>query len=291
MRVFITGATGFIGSAVVKELLGAGYQVLGMSRSEAGAKSLSAMGAQVHPGALEDLDSLRSGAAGADAVIHLAFIHDFSKFQENCLIDQRAIEALGAALAGSDRPLIVSAGTGLISPGKPATEDMDLPPHSPIPRVSEQAALALKGVRAFGHPPAPGARHRQARTRQLFHSRGPRKRRIRLRRRRTKPLAGRHVLDVAHLYRLVLEKNEPGAKYHAVAEEGVRTCAIAEAIGQGLKIPVISISPDQAPAHFGFLAPFASLDIPASSAITRQKLGWNPTGPGMIADLEAMRYV
>lgn len=293
MRVFVTGATGFIGLPVVKELIAAGHKVLGMARSEAGAKSLTAAGAEVHHGSLEDLDSLRQGASASDAVIHLAFIHDFSKFKENCEIDQRAIEALGTTLAGTERPLIVTSGIGgLTAPGQLATEDMVLPPDSPFPRVSEQTALALlsKGVRASVmrlpqvHDPVKQGlvTYAIALAREKGVSAYVGEGRNRW------PAA--HVLDVARLYRLALEKNEPGAKYHAVGEEGIPMREIAEVIGRGLKVPVKSISPEEAPAHFGWLGRFAGLDMPASSAKTQQRLGWHPTGPGLIADLQQMRY-
>ena len=291
MRIFVTGATGFIGSAVVPELIKAGHQVLGLTRSDAGAKSLMAAGVQVHRGELNDLESLRKGAAMSDGIIHLAFIHDFSKFQENCEIDRRAIEALGSVLAGSNRPLIVTTGTaGLGAPGQLATEDMDVPPNFPYPRVSEQTALSLKGVKASlvrlpqVHDPV-----KQGLVTYLIAIA------------REKGVSayvweGRNrwsaaaVSDVARLYKLVLEKNEFGAKYHAVAEEGVSMRDISEAIGRGLKIPVKSVSPAEAQSHFGWLAMFATHDLLASSAITRKKLGWNPTGPGLIADLDQMRY-
>jgi nucleoside-diphosphate-sugar epimerase len=291
MRVFVTGATGFIGSAVVPELIKAGHQVLGLTRSDAGAKALTAAGAQVHRGQLTDLESLRKGAAISDGVIHLAFIHDFSKFQESCEIDGKAIEVLGSVLAGSSRPLIVTSGVaGVAKPGELATEDMDVPPNFPLPRVSEQTALSLKGVKASVvrlpqvHDPVKQglvtyfiALAREKGVSAYVGEGGNR-------------WAAAPVLDVARLYRLVLEKNEAGAKYHAVAEEGVPMRDIAEAIGRGLKIPVKSVSPEEAQSHFGWLARFATHDLQASSAITRKKLGWNPTGPGLIADLEQMRY-
>jgi nucleoside-diphosphate-sugar epimerase len=293
MRVFVTGATGFVGSAVVKELLGAGHQVLGMARTQAGAKSLAAMGAQVHEGTLQDLGALRSGAAASDAVIHLAFIHDFSKFLENCEIDRVAIEAIGAVLAGSDRPLIVTAGVaGLAGPGQLATEDSVIPPNYPIPRVSEQTALALipSGVSAaVMRLPQVHDTVKQglvtylvalAREKGLSAYVGEGRNRW----------AAAHISDVARLYRLALEKHEPGACWHAVAEEGVHVRDIAEIIGRGLKLPVKSLSPEQAPAHFGFLSAFAAHDLAASSVKTQQKLGWHPTGPGLIADLEKMDY-
>jgi nucleoside-diphosphate-sugar epimerase len=292
MRIFVTGATGFIGSAIVPELIKAGHQVLGFTRSDVGAQSLIAAGAEVHRGSLQDLESLRTGAAMSDGVIHCAFIHDFSKFQENCEIDKRAIEALGSVLAGSDRPLIVTSGTaGLAAPGQVATEDHVLPPDSPFPRVSEQAALSLKGVNAsVMRLPQVHNTLKQglvtyaiavARERGVSAYVGEGRNRW----------AAAHVSDVARLYRLALEKHEAGAKYHAVAEEGVAMRDVAETIGRGLKVPVVSLSPEKAAIHFGWLAMFAGLDIPASGAQTQQRLGWRPTGPGLIADLEQMNYL
>jgi nucleoside-diphosphate-sugar epimerase len=291
MRVFVTGATGFIGSAVVPELLKAGHQVLGLTRSDAGAKALAAAGAEVYRGSLEDQESLRRGAADSDGVIHLAFIHDYSKFKENCEIDKRAIEALGSVLAGSDRPLIVASGTGgLSAPGQVATEEHVVPAKSPFPRVSEQTALSLKGVSAsIMRLPQVHDTVKQglvtyaiavAREKGVSAYVGNGANRW--------PAA--HISDVGHLYRLALEKHEAGAKYHAVAEEGVPLREIAEVIGRGLKVPVKSIRPEEAPAHFGWLGMFASLDFPASSTITREKLGWHPTGPRLIADLIRMNY-
>ena len=291
-RIFVTGATGFIGIPVVKELITAGHKVLGMARSDEGARSLSAIGADVQRGSLDDLDSLRKGAGAADAVIHLAFIHDFSKFVENCQIDKRAIETMGSVLAGSDRPLIVTSGVaGLGGPGKVATEDMDVPPDFPFPRVSEQTAFALKGVKASVvrlpqvHDPV-----KQGLITYLIALAREKGVSAYVGDGRNHWAAG-HVSDVARLYRLALEKHEAGAKYHAVGEEGVPMRVIAESIGRGLKIPVKSITPEEAPAHFGWLAMFAAHDLQASSAITRKKLGWNPTGPGLIADLDRAEYV
>jgi nucleoside-diphosphate-sugar epimerase len=291
MRVFVTGATGFVGSQVVKELITAGHKVLGLARSEAGLQTLAATGADAQRGVLEDAASLRSGAAASDAVVHLAFIHDFSKFQENCEIDQRAIEALGSVLAGSDRPLIVASGTaGLAAPGQIATEDDVVPPNFPLPRVSEQTALSLKGVSAsVMRLPQVHDTMKQglvtyliavAREKGLSAYVGEGRNRW----------AAAHVSDVARLYRLALEKHEAGAKYHAVAEEGVSMRDIAETIGRGLKVPVVSLSPEKAAAHFGWLAMFAGADLVASSEKTRKNLGWNPTGPGLIADLQQMDY-
>src|SRR5579885_2009586 len=289
MRVFITGATGFIGMPVVKELIAANHNVLGLARSDEGAKSLKAIGADVLRGSLDNLDSLRKGATAADAVIHLAFIHDFSKFVENCQIDKRAIETLGSVLAGSHRPLIVTSGTaGLAAPGQIATEDMDVPPDFPFPRVSEQTAFALKTVKAsVVRLPQVHDTVKQglvsyliamAREKGVSAYVGEGRNRW----------AAAHVSDVARLYRLALEKNEPGAKYHAVGEAGVPMRDIAEVIGRGLKVPVKSIAPEEAPAHFGWLAMFAAYDLMASSEKTRETLGWNPTGPGVIADLEGV---
>jgi nucleoside-diphosphate-sugar epimerase len=293
MRVFVTGATGFVGSHVVKELIAGGHKVLGLARSDAGARTLAAVGADVERGALEDLESLKSGAAASDAVIHLGFNHDYSKFIENCKIDKIAIEALGSVLAGSDRPLMVTTGlAGLAEPGQLATEDSVVPPDFPLPRVSEQVTLALlsKGVRALViRLPQVHNTLKQglitlaiavAREKGVSAYAGD----------GTSRWAAAHVSDVARLYRLALEKNEAGAKYHAVAEEGVRWRDIAETVGQGLKVPVVSITPEEAPAHFGWWGRWASDGLLASSAITRKKLGWIPNGPGLIPDLEQVDY-
>ncbi|EED97155.1 SDR family oxidoreductase [Burkholderia multivorans] len=287
MRVFVTGATGFVGLPTVKELVAAGHRVLGLARSDEGEKSLAAIGADVHRGSLEDTESLRAGAAAADAVLHLGFVHDWSNFAQSCEIDRRAIEALGSVLAGSDRLLIVTAGTaGLAAPGRLATEDDDVPPDFPFPRVSEQTARALKGVRAaVVRLPQVHDTVRQglltyavavARETGVSAYVGEGRNRW----------AAAHISDVARLYRLALEKNEAGAKYHAVAEEGIPMRDIADAIGRALKVPVASLSAEEAPAHFGWLAAFAGHDLVASSEKTRKVLGWNPTGPGLIADLE-----
>jgi nucleoside-diphosphate-sugar epimerase len=290
MRIFVTGATGFIGIPVVKELIAAGHKVLGMARSDEGAKSLTAIGADVHRGSLEDLESLKNGAAAADATIHLAFIHDFSTYQENCERDKLAIETLGSVLAGSKRPLIVTAGAGGLAPGQVATEDMDVPPNFPFPRVSEQAALALKNVSAsVMRLPQVHNTVKQGLVTRLIAVAGEKGLSAFVGEGRNRWAAG-HVSDAARLYRLALEKGEPGAKYHAVGEEGVSLRDIAEVIGRKLEVPVKSLSPEEAQAHFGWLAMFARLDLAASSVKTRKRLGWNPTGPGLIADLEQMRY-
>lgn len=292
MRVFLTGATGFIGSAIIPELIDAGHEVLGLTRSEAGAESLAAAGVQPHRGDLTDLESLRSGAALSDAVIHCAFQHDFSQFVENCAIDERAIKALGAALAGSERPLIVSGGIGPWAPGRLMTEDVDPPAESPLPRVSEQAAMSQipDGVSAaVVRLPQVHDTVRQGLVSMLIPMAREKGVSAYVGEGRTRWPAA-HVLDVARLYRLALEKHETGAKYHAVGEEGVSLRDIAEAIGRGLKIPVASLSPEEAAAHFGFFAMFAGLDNPASSASTRERLGWRPTGPGLISDLDHMQW-
>jgi nucleoside-diphosphate-sugar epimerase len=295
MRVFLTGATGFIGSAIVPELINAGHQVLGLTRSDAGAESLRAAGAEVHRGNLDDPESLRRGAAQSDGVIHCAFDHsafagDFSKFVEVCEQDRRAIETVGDALRGSHRPLVITSGTGIgtAAPGQPATEDhFDL--DHPNPRKASEvaaASVAARGVNvSIVRLPQVHNTVRQGLITYAVQA---------ARQKGASAYIGEglnrwpavHVLDAAHLYRLALEKREAGSRYHAVAEEGVTMRAIAEVIGRGLKVPVISLSPEAAPAHFGWLAMFAGMDMPASSAKTRQQLGWRPTGPGLIADLE-----
>jgi nucleoside-diphosphate-sugar epimerase len=292
MRVFVTGATGFIGSALVPELINAGHQVLGLARSDAGASSLASAGGQVHRGALGDPESLCSGAAVSDAVIHTAFIHDFSKFKENCDIDKRAIETLGTALAGSNRPLIVSAGIPPWTPGRLMTEDAHPPAHSALPRVSEETALALvsRGVQAaVMRLPQVHDTVKQGLVTYLIAI---------AREKGMSAYVGEglnrwpaaHVSDVARLYRLALEQHEAGARYHAVGEEGVPLRDIAVAIGRGLQVPVVSISPQESAAHFGFFSFFAGLDLAASSALTQKRLGWRPTGVGLISDLDRMQY-
>ena len=292
MRVFVTGATGFVGTAVVRELIDAGHQVLGLARSDAGTKSLVAAGADVHWGSLEDLESLRSGAAAADGVIHTAFIHDFSNYGPAADADRLAIETLGDAVAGSDRPLIVTSGTLLAQrQGSFATEE-DAPNPS-FPRKSEEAALALaaRGVRAcvLRLPPSVHGNGDHGFVPRLISvacekgvsafigdglNRWP----------------AVHRLDAVHLYRLVLEKGSAGATYHGVADEGVPTREIAEAIGQGLNVPVVSKSHEAAADHFGWIARFFGIDGPASSALTQERLRWRPVQPGIIADLNAKHY-
>jgi len=293
MRVFVTGATGFIGSTIVRELIDAGHQVLGLARSEAGAKSLLTAGAQIHRGGLEDLESLRSGATAADAVIHTAFIHDFAKFAENCEIDKRAIEILGSALEGSKRPMLVTSGLATVAQGRVPTEkDAPLPPSSAYPRASEVTAEKLlnRGVRVS-----------TVRLPQVHNTdkQGLVTYAVALAREKgvsayvadgLNRWAAVHVLDAARLYRLALEKQEAGARYQAVAEEGVPFREIAEAIGRGLKLEVVSKSPEEAAAHFGSLGMFVGRDLTGSSVQTQRGLGWRPTGPGLIVDLDRAQY-
>jgi nucleoside-diphosphate-sugar epimerase len=290
MRVFLTGATGLIGSAIVPELLRVGHQVLGLTRSEAGAKFLRDAGAAVHRGDLKDIESLRSGAVQSDAVIHCAFNHDSANWKESSEEEKRAIAALGISLAGSDRLLIVSSGLGLPSPTRPVTEDVDPPANSP--RAPELAAQALiqQGV-AVNVVRLPQVHNTLRQGLVTFLIAIAREKGV------SAYIAeglnrwpAAHVLDVAHLYRLALEKQEAGARYHAVAEEGVALRDIAEAIGHGLGLPIVSIPQERADTHFGFYAKYAGLDLSASSALTQHRLGWHPSGPGLIQDLTSMDY-
>ncbi|MDR6477686.1 nucleoside-diphosphate-sugar epimerase [Burkholderia sp. OAS925] len=294
MRIFVTGATGFIGSALVPELIEAGHQVIGMTRSDAGAHALFAGGADVHRGTLEDVDSVRSGVANADAVIHLAFDHDFSRFAANCEKDARVIEALGSALAGSDRPLLVTSGTGAGSrdDGQPATEDVFNTAH-PNPRLATELAsnvLLQAGVNvSVMRLPQVHNPFRQGLITPLIQIAREKRVCAYVDEGRNRWPAG-HLSDVVKLYRLAIERAERGARYHAVGEEGVSAREIAEALGRGLKLPVVSIAREQTQAYFGWMAIFAALDMPASSALTQARLGWQPAGPTLIADLDEARY-
>ncbi|RKR84924.1 nucleoside-diphosphate-sugar epimerase [Mucilaginibacter gracilis] len=289
MKVFVTGATGFVGTAIVKDLIANGHQILGLARSDASAQALVAAGAEVHRGDLEDLDSLRSGAQQADGVIHAGFIHDFARFAQVCEVDKAAIQTIGKVLAGSNRPFIVTSGTALVNPGSLATEDMT-PNHEALhfPRRSEETSDAVAEL---------GVRTSVVRLSPSVHGEGdhgfvP----ILINIAREKGFAayigegnnlwtGVQRFDTGSLYRLALEKGTPKARFHGVAEEGIAFKDIAQSIGAHLNIPVKSISPEEAAAHFGWFAAFAAIDCPASSKLTRQKLGWEPTGVTLLEDM------
>lgn len=295
MRVFLTGATGFIGSYLVPDLIGVGHHVVGLSRSDAGAEALTRAGAEVFRGDVNDLGQLRIAAAAADGVIHAAFNHDFSNLKQHSEADRKVIETLGEALAGSSRPLIVTSGTGLArsKTGAPATETDGHPASAEVPRAAtEEAAdgLIAKGGRVIilRLPQVHDARHQG---RIALH--------IQLARQKgwvayvgagDVRLPAAHVSDVVRLYRLALEQGRPGARYHAVAEDGVALRDIAEVIGAGLAAPVRSIAPEAATDYFGGLAGLAMTDLAASGALTRQELDWTPTGPDLLTDLRAMDY-
>jgi nucleoside-diphosphate-sugar epimerase len=294
MHVFVTGATGFIGTELVKELIEAGHHVRGLTRSEMGAAQLKAVGAEAHRGDLEDLESLRSGATGMDAVVNLAFNHDFSKFAKNGADEVKAIEALGSVLEPG-KLLLVTSGTGLVTggPGHVRTESDPPASSAAIPRQPEEAvkAAAARGVRvAIVRLPQVHDTRKQglvpmltqmARDKGVSAYVGDGANRW----------AAAPLKAVAHLYRLAVEQTGPGVTvYHAVQEEGVSLREIAETLGQGLKVPAVSIPADRAAAHFEWFAHFAALDMPASSEWTRKTLGWEPTGPGLIEDLKNMTY-
>ena len=294
MRIFLTGATGFIGSRLIPELLAVGHSVLGLTRSDEGAKALDAAGVEPYRGTLEDPASLSAGAAKADAVIHLAFDHDFSRFVDNCEKDRRNIKAMGEALAGSDRPFVITSGTGMgnSAPGKPATEDV-IQIDNPNPRVgSELAGLELSkaGVKVVvvRLPQVHDTRRQGLVSPYVMIS-------------RQKGLAGyvgdglnrwpaAHVGDVAKLYKLAVEQGKPGERFNAVDEEGVAAKDIAAAIGRGLGVPAASLTPQEAGEHYGWLGHFLAMDMPASSAWTRERLGWRPSGPSLLEDLAGMDY-
>jgi nucleoside-diphosphate-sugar epimerase len=295
MRVFVTGASGFIGSAIVAELLREGHHVTGLARSEESAAAIASAGGEVRRGGLDDLDSLRAGAAASDGVIHTAYIHDFSQMELAAQTDRRAIEALGSALEGSGRALVITTGTALVNPGGVATErDMSDPAATAHPRQgTEHVALALaeRGVRVAIVRPAPSV-HGDG-----DHGFVP----ILIEIARAKGISAYvgdgsnrwpavHRLDAARLYRLALEQGEPGSVFHAIGEEGVPTREIAEVIGRHLNLPAVSIAPEDAAGHFGWMGAFFALDAPASSALTREQLRWQPTHCGLIEDLEQGHY-
>lgn len=291
MRIFVTGATGFIGSAIVQELIDAGYDVLGLARSDKGAISLAQAGAKVHRGSLEDPESLRSGAVASDGVIHTAFIHDFNNYGPAVEADRRAIETMGTTLQGSGRPLVVTSGLALLAPGRLATEEDA--PSPDFPRKSEQTAMefASRGVRA-SVVRLPFSVHGDG-----DHGFVPRLIQIAREKRVSAYIGGGlnrwpavHRLDAARLFRLVLEKGSLGAKYHGIGDDGVPTREIAEVIGRGLEVPVVSKSQEQATEHFGWMGLFFGMDVVASCAITQKTLGWRPTHVGLVADLEHGTY-
>lgn len=294
MRVFVTGATGFIGTAVVRELLGSGHSVLGLARSDSNAQALLDAGAEVHRGDLNDPDSLRDGAADSDGVIHTAFNHDFTKYRESCENDRRVIQTLGAALAGSSRPLIVTSGTALIRTGRIATETDSTPSSSEVPRAaSEEAAsaVAAQGVNASIVRLSP--------TVHGEHDTGFVPLLIKLAREKnvsayvgdgSNRWPAVHRLDAARVFRLALEKNAAGARYHAVAEQGIEFRKIAETIGRHLNVPAVGKSGAEVESHFGWFATFAAIDNPSSSKLTQEQLGWQPTQIELLDDLEAGHY-
>ena len=295
MRVFVTGATGFVGTAVTRELIAHGHDVLGLARSEAGAQALTAMGARVHRGALEQPDTLQAGAKDCDGVIHTGFLHDFSRFAHACAMDKAAIEAMGLALAGANKPLIVTAGlASLDAPGAAALEsDPAAPPSDAYPRASEAAASALSAqgiaTSVMRLPPSVHGAGDHGFVPMLIDMA------------RSKGVSAYigagdngwpavHVGDAARAFRLAVERGPSAETYHAVGEENLHFRQIAEAIGAGLGLPCASLSQDEARHHFGWFFPFASIDQPASSAQTRARLGWAPTGPGLLADIRTAGY-
>ena len=298
MKVFVTGATGYIGSAIVCELIQVGHQVLGLAHSDAGAASLTSDGAEVHRGALDDLDSLRSGVAASDGVIHTAFIHDSSDFAKAAQTDLRAVETIGSVLEGSGKPFVITSAlltlSSFLPPGRIGTEEDVADPKSVAPRIaSENAALALakRGVRssAVRLPPTNHGEGDHGFVPQLINIA------------RTKggsayPGDGSnrwpavHRLDTAHLFRLALESAKAGSVLHAVADEGVTVREIASVIGRRLGVPVVALPVEKAGEHFGFLGNFFSQDSPASSALTQQWLGWHPVQPSLLADLDSDYY-
>ncbi|MCW6528974.1 SDR family oxidoreductase [Sphingomonas sp. MMSM20] len=292
MRIFVTGASGYVGSAAVKDMVAAGHEVIGLARSDASAAAVRALGAEPLRGDLTDLDSLRRGAERADAVAHLAFNHDFSTFAENGRVDAAAIAAMGEALTGTDKPIVTTSGTGMVAQGQLATEDMVRPDTADMPRVSEQATRKLldKGIRAMVvRLPQVNGPHN--------HGFVP----ILIQIARAKGYAAYvgdganrwpacHRDDAARVYRLAIEKGRAGRNYHAVAEEGLAMRDLMEVIAQGLGVPLRAIAPDEAADYFGWFAMFAQMDNPSSSAITRAELGWHPTGPTTFEDMRNEDY-
>jgi nucleoside-diphosphate-sugar epimerase len=294
MRVFVTGATGFVGSAVVQELKQAGHKVVGLARSDSAAKSLIAAGVEVHCGDLEEPESLRSGAATADGVIHTAFIHDFSRIKEVCELERRAIEVIGSELEDSNRPLLITSGTAMVTPGRLATEnDMSVLSPEVMPRIATEQyvlSLASRGVRVslvrlpisvhgdgdHGFVPTLVSTAREKGVSAYVGDGANRWTAV-------------HRLDAAFLYRLVLEEGSAGGIYHAVHEEAIAFRGIAEVIGKRMNVPAVSKSAGEATGHFGWFATFAGHDCPASSKLTRERLGWKPTQPGLIEDLNSSK--
>jgi len=294
MRVFLTGATGFIGSHIIPELLGAGHKVLGLTRSDSGAKALVDAGVEPYRGTIDDPESLRAGAAGADAVIHTAFDHNFATFAENCEKDRRVIRVLGDALKRSDKPLVITSGTGMgaTTHGQMATEDVFNADHS-HPRVASELAgaeMSAAGVKVIVvRLPQVHDTRRQGLISPLIDL---------ARQKGVSAYVGEghnrfsaaHVSDVAKLYHLAVEQGRAGERFNAVGEEGVPARDIATVIGEGLGVPVVSLTPDRIAEHFGWLGMFVGLDLLASSAWTRERLRWYPEGPGLISDLQKMDY-
>jgi nucleoside-diphosphate-sugar epimerase len=295
MRVFMTGATGFIGSFLVPELINAGHHVVGLCRSDAGADALTRAGAEVFRGDVNDLDRLRTAAEAADGVLHAAFNHDFANSKQNSEDDRKIIQTLGEVLTGSDRPLVITSGTDLArsKTGGPVVETDDHITSAEFPRAaSEEAADALiaKGGRVMVMR-LPQVHDTRKQGRLAYHIETARQQgRVAYVGEGKNRVPAVHVSDAARLYRLVLEKGEAGARYNAVGEEGVAMRDIAEVIGAGLKMPVESITPEEAPEYFGWLAHLATIDLAASSALTRKQLGWNPAGPNLLTDLRNMDY-
>lgn len=294
MRVFVTGASGWIGSAVVPELIGAGHRVLGLARSDSSAAAIAAMGAEVHRGTIDDLDSLRAGAAASDGVIHLAYDHDFSRMEAAAATNMRAIQTLGAALEGSGRPIVIASGTPPLGPGRVTTERDGLEPGGAHPRAASETALLSFAAR--------GARPSVLRLPFTVHGAGDHGFMAELvaiaRRRRVSGYVGDgsnrwpavHRLDAARLFRLAVEGAPAGSVLHGVDEQGIPVRLIAETVGRHLNVPAVSVDPEQAPAHFGWLGMFLGLDVVASSALTRERFGWSPEHPGLIEDLDAGHY-